>query len=290
MSADPSPVPVRSGRTSVRIVALCLAAVVVAWGSAAVVGWAALATVPGQFLDEQALRAARRLTFLGDRSLQVLDTLPLIGAAIGAVALVVLSVRARSVRAAVVGLAVAAAAAGSVQVLKRLVIHKPDLDVQEVALNSFPSGHTTIAAVAGMVLVLAVPAAARSAVGLFAAVYTAAAGASTVVNGWHRPSDVIAAVFITAGWAMLGSLVLRLGVGLHHEAAGAPDTSVTARPGVAGTIGLVGGAGCVLAAGAAALPALAGWSLVWALLSGMATVLGACLLSYAVLAALTRHG
>lgn len=289
MSADLTPAPARSGRSSPGIIVLALAAVAFAWGSAAVVGWAALATVPGQFLDEQALRGAQQLSFLGDRTLQVLDTLPLIGAVVGALALVVLSVRARSVRAAVVGLGVATAAAVSVQVLKRLVIDKPDLDVQEVALNSFPSGHTAIAAVAGMVLVLAVPAAARAPVGLFAACYTAAAGASTVVNGWHRPSDVIAAVFITAGWAMLGSLLLRLG-GLHAADREPERPPLLARPGPSGTVGLVGGVVCVLVAGAAAVPALAGWSLAWALVSGMATVLGACLLSYAILAALTRHG
>ena len=286
MSADSLPAPPRPGRTDVRAVAAALAAVAFAWGAAAVVGWAALGTVPGQYLDEQALQAAQQLTFLGSRTLQVLDTLPAIGAGLGVLALTVLSVRARSVHAAVVGVGVAVAAAVSVQVLKRLVIDKPDLAVQEVALNSFPSGHTAMAAVAGMVLVLAVPAPARAPVGLTAALYTAVAGASTVINGWHRPSDVIAAVFITAGWAMLGSLALRLHGGPEAPAA-APRPGY--RLGFAGTVGLVAGAACVLLAAASALPALADWGLGWALVSGMATVLGACLLSYTVLAALTQH-
>ena len=283
MSADSLPVPLRPGRSDVAALAAALTAVAFAWGAAAVVGWAALGTVPGQYLDEQALRAAQQLTLLGNRTRQVLDTLPAVGAGLGALALTVLSVRARSVYAAVVGMGVAAAAAVSVQVLKRLVIDKPDLAVQEVTLNSFPSGHTAIAAVAGMVLVLAVPAPARAPVGLTAALDTAVAGASTVINGWHRPSDVIAAVFITAGWAMLGSLVLRL-----HGGPEAPPRP-RQRLGRSGTAGLLAGAACVLLAAASAVPALADRGLGWALVSGMATVLGACLLSYTVLAALTRH-
>lgn len=285
MSLAPSPAATSPGRNRAAAVAFTLAAVAFAWSSAAVVGWASLTTVPGQYLDEQAMRGAGQLTELGERTRQVLDTLPWIGAAIGALAVAVLSVRARSIRAAVVGIGVAAASALSVQVLKRLVIDKPDLSVQEVALNSFPSGHTTMAAVAGMVLVLAVPRGARVPVGLAAALYTALAGASTVVNGWHRPSDVVAAVFITAGWAMLGSLVLRLGAGLDREGGGRRGRVL----GTAGAAGLLAGAGSVLLAGAAALPALAGWALAWGLVSGIAAILGACLLSFVALAVLTRH-
>lgn len=283
MSHDPAPATSRANRPRAVTVLVALTAVAFAWASAAVVGWAALTTVPGQYLDEQSLRAAQSLVPFGQGALQVLDTLPWIGAGIGAVAVVVLSIRARSMRAAVVGVGVALAAGVSVQLLKRLVIDKPDLSVQEVALNSFPSGHTTMAAVAGMVLVLAVPAVGRVPVGLFAGLYTAVAGASTVVNGWHRPSDVIAAVFITAGWAMLGGLVLRLGAGLDRTAGQVPVL------GTLGRTGLVAGGGCVLLAAAASVPALAGWHLGWALVAGMATILGACLLSFLVLAALTRH-
>ncbi|SDB84286.1 PAP2 superfamily protein [Raineyella antarctica] len=280
MAPDSSPAPTTAlWRPLVRT----LLAVVLAWGAAAVVGWVALGTVPGQYLDERALRGGQALTFLGPRTRQVLDTLPAVGAAVGGLALVVMSVRARSLRAAVVGLGVALGATVSVQVLKRLVIDKPDLNVQAAALNSFPSGHTTMAAVAGMVLVLAIPAGARARVGLLAALYTALAGASTVVNGWHRPSDVVAAVFITAGWAMIGSLVLHTTTGPEQpRASGTGETSAVA-------LGLVAGGACVLLAGAAAVPTLAGVGLAWGLVSGMATVLGACLLSYATLAALARH-
>ena len=81
------------------------------------------------------------------------------------------------------------------QLLKHLVLQRPD-----GALNTLPSGHTTVAASVSVALLLVVPRSARPAVALLGAVYTGATGISTMIGQWHRPSDVIAAVLVVGAF------------------------------------------------------------------------------------------
>lgn len=88
------------------------------------------------------------------------------------------------------------------QLLKKYVLHRPDLGFDSWG-NSLPSGHTTVAASVSVAVVLAVPRRLRPVVALFGAAYTAATGISTLVGQWHRPSDVIAAVLVVLAWSAL---------------------------------------------------------------------------------------
>lgn len=39
--------------------------------------------------------------------------------------------------------------------------------------------------------------------------FTVAAGYSTVVNGWHRPADVVTSILLTGLWGVIGLVILR---------------------------------------------------------------------------------
>ncbi|MCV2394922.1 phosphatase PAP2 family protein [Actinotalea sp. M2MS4P-6] len=93
------------------------------------------------------------------------------------------------------------------QVLKNYLV-RPDLGLDDRIANSLPSGHTTVAASAAAALVLAVPRRYRALAATVGAVYTAATGISTLIGGWHRPSDVVAALGVVMAWA---GLVLAFG-------------------------------------------------------------------------------
>lgn len=143
------------------------------------------------------------------------------------------------------------------QVLKKFVLHRPDLGYDAWG-NSLPSGHTTVAASVSVALVLAVPRRVRPVVALFGAAYTAATGISTLVGQWHRPSDVIAAMLVVLAWGALACAV-------SSESAldplpGAPSGSGSdgARPGHSSSTSLVVS---LLAVVGIAAGAVAAWAL-----------------------------
>lgn len=88
------------------------------------------------------------------------------------------------------------------QVLKQFLV-RPDLGLSDRIANSLPSGHTAVAASAAAALVLAVPRRFRGLAAVTGAVYTATTGVSTLIGGWHRPSDVVAAIAVVLAWAGL---------------------------------------------------------------------------------------
>lgn len=88
------------------------------------------------------------------------------------------------------------------QLLKKVVLERPDLGYDAWG-NSLPSGHTTVAASVSVAVVLAVPRRIRPLVALCGAAYTVATGISTLVGQWHRPSDVIAAMLVVLAWGAL---------------------------------------------------------------------------------------
>lgn len=89
------------------------------------------------------------------------------------------------------------------QVLKHLVVTRevlgPGIDITP---NSFPSGHTTLAASTAIALVL-VSGRARGPVAVLGVLWTAGAGVGTLTLGWHRASDVAGAIVVVAAWTFL---------------------------------------------------------------------------------------
>lgn len=169
--------------------------------------WFVLRTERGQDLDEAAMQSvvAGRETHL-----TVLSLLGYVSiGAIIAVALicVVLAVSRGRLAAAVAALAVLAGANVSTQLLKHSVLERVEGFV--IAPNSFPSGHTTAVATGVGALLLAAPRALRPLVVLGGAFATTMTGASTVVAGWHRPSDVVGAVLVALAWTTAAALLVR---------------------------------------------------------------------------------
>lgn len=92
------------------------------------------------------------------------------------------------------------------QLLKHYVLWREGLATYGTP-NSLPSGHVTAAATAAVALTIVVPARWRGATAWIGAAWTALMGLSVVVNEWHRPSDVVAAVGVVSCYALLLSPV-----------------------------------------------------------------------------------
>jgi membrane-associated phospholipid phosphatase len=85
------------------------------------------------------------------------------------------------------------------QVLKDHVFERPDL-LALGAPNSLPSGHTTVVASVMLGLLLIVPSAWRRPVAVAGTTATLLVGVATIVAGWHRLSDVAAALLVSLAW------------------------------------------------------------------------------------------
>ena len=167
-------------------------------------------TATGQQVDEQAYTEyAHQFKSYRGPTLTALDSLPAVVGVIAVLGLVAVLIWKHRFLPSLIGVLVAAAAVTSTYLLKHYLIVKPDLGVQEALSNSAPSGHTTFAAAAGAALFLAAPRFLRPTVALCAAFATCLTGASTIINGWHRPADVVTAILVTAIWTVVGMGVLR---------------------------------------------------------------------------------
>lgn len=167
----------------------------------------ALGSSRGQSWDESAMN-----TVVGGRDtrLAVLSLLGYVG--IGAIVAVVLACAVVAVLRGRIALAVGAiiVIAGAnitTQVLKNSVLDRADFGLG--TLNSLPSGHTTIVASAVGACLLVAPRVWKPVLALAGGFATTLTGASTIVAGWHRPSDVVAALAVCLVWTAGVALLLR---------------------------------------------------------------------------------
>lgn len=86
----------------------------------------------------------------------------------------------------------------------------PDLTflVDNAGANTFPSGHATIATALGMGLILVASPRWRPWVAAAVFVFTSLMACSTVIAGWHRPSDAIGGMAFATAWMALGGWLL----------------------------------------------------------------------------------
>lgn len=111
------------------------------------------------------------------------------------------------------------------QVLKRLVLPRPDLlpaDLREGG-PSFPSGHSTVAMSLALAFVLVVPRSVRTLAAAAGLVYAVGVGVAVIVAGWHRPSDAYGAYLVAFAWACLVAAVLVEERGLGPRPVSEPD-------------------------------------------------------------------
>lgn len=265
-AARPGPGGLARPLLSLLAALVCVAAVVM-------LARTAVGTASGQRLDQLTLSGASahqgRLSQYAELAVGTVS-LPVISALL-ALALVLVLVRRRfALLLPLAGLVLGANL--TTQVVKHLLVTREALGPGiEITPNSFPSGHTTLAATAMIALVLAAGRA-RAVLAPLGVLWTTAAGIGTLVVGWHRPSDVVGAIAVAAAWTFLVLAVdglhtrrrnaraaARTGRGRRRR--GAPGADATGRGrasraerAVALLLGLVGLAG--LALGAAALSAL----------------------------------
>lgn len=91
---------------------------------------------------------------------------------------------------------------------------KPTLDRPEYGAvtaygNSWPSGHTTVAAAVALCALLVTAPRWRAAVALLGTAYVVLTGWGTVLADWHRPSDVVGAIMVAGSWYALVEAVRR---------------------------------------------------------------------------------
>ncbi|MEE8737227.1 phosphatase PAP2 family protein [Bifidobacterium subtile] len=105
--------------------------------------------------------------------------------------------------------------------------------------NSAPSGHTLLAAAAGVLLLIAVGRAWRALVALVASIYAVLVGLSVIVGGWHRPTDVAMAILLIGAVTLL-ALVFTGKSGMDEPGRRASSPSVQIVASVMITLGVLG--------------------------------------------------
>jgi membrane-associated phospholipid phosphatase len=168
-------------------------------------------TPTGQRWDDAALSGRANASPEALRTAEVgLDqiTVTTLGVAI-AVLLLIALVRGR----VLLGLGAASLVVGSLviaEVLKRAVLERPALveSSADLAHNSFPSGHTTIAVSLMLAMTMVVPYGLRPWAALLTAAWGVGISGYTVTAGWHRPSDAIGAALLAVGVACAVMAVL----------------------------------------------------------------------------------
>ncbi|PWD50662.1 phosphoesterase PA-phosphatase [Serinibacter arcticus] len=196
-----APRPVNTQRATRWVWALLGA--IVAGAAAAGLARSFVQTTTGLWVDEIAFTGSERgrdqLEPVSHLVLSVVGVPFLVGAMVVAVAVSLLRRQWGDAARAVL---IVVGANLTTQVLKEL-IDRPDVDGMASLANSLPSGHTTVAASVAAVALLVAPRPARPLVAILGATYTAATAVATMSLGWHRPSDVIAAIAVVTAWTLL---------------------------------------------------------------------------------------
>lgn len=193
---------------------LFLAAALVSGLGVAGTYWFFVRTTTGQYIDESALDEAVAIYGKAAKAaLGFLDALPTIAVVVGLGGLAYAAIVKRRWQAALIAFVAAGLANLLTQILKAYVFTRPFTGIQTLMENSLPSGHTTAAASAAGAIFLVSSPAWRPFVGFVGTTFAVAAGGATLVNQWHRPADVIAALLVVAAcMAPAGWLVLRTGL------------------------------------------------------------------------------
>jgi len=167
-------------------------------------------THTGQRIDEAALHGRLASVRARDAANQLLTTISVGSLAVVLVVLAAQALLRRRVALAIVAVVVVLGAVMLTEVLKHVVLVRPDLVSSPIDRNSFPSGHTTTAFAVGIAATLAAPPRWRRAAAAGALLYGVAIGIATIAAGWHRPSDVAGAMLVVTGWAAAVVLAVAL--------------------------------------------------------------------------------
>ena len=163
------------------------------------------------------------------------------------------------------------------------------INTDSPAANSAPSGHTMLAAACAVILLLAVPRAARALAGIIGVIWSWTVGVSVIYGQWHRPSDVAMSILLVAGLALI-VLVFTRTSGMDEPGSRVSSVSVQ----IVGSVLIAGGL-LLLAYSAYVIwqvvPGLnisASWAVSGSIVSAIVGVAGVAALTFGLLLAL-RH-
>jgi membrane-associated phospholipid phosphatase len=180
-------------------------------------------TYMGQVVDELAFEGAAAsrdsvVTF----ARHFLDVLPVVALGAGfLITLAIVLVR-HNWRVFIVAVIAVIGANGSTQLLKFALLSRPHTGATFDLSNSFPSGHTTVAASAALAVFLVSSPRLRPVAAVLGSIFAIVAGTFTLISQWHRPSDVIAGFLVVGFWACLAGCALAWG---HTATTRAPARS-----------------------------------------------------------------
>ena len=163
------------------------------------------------------------------------------------------------------------------------------INTDSPAANSAPSGHTMLADACAVILLLAVPRAARALAGIIGVIWSWTVGVSVIYGQWHRPSDVAMSILLVAGLALI-VLVFTRTSGMDEPGSRVSSVSVQ----IVGSVLITGGL-LLLAYSAYVIwqvvPGLnisASWAVSGSIVSAIVGVAGVATLTFGLLLAL-RH-
>ena len=176
----------------------------------------AVRTVRGQALEITALNGrAVQPGKLGVAAQGLLGTVSIASLAVLMALVLAVALVRRHVRLAAVVAVVVGGSIVTTEVLKLKILTRPGLITYgdtTAPFNTLPSGHTTVSMCVVIALVLVVPRRLQGIVALVGAPYAIGIGIGTVIEGWHRPSDVMAGCLVVGAWTFAG-LALLDGIG-----------------------------------------------------------------------------
>jgi membrane-associated phospholipid phosphatase len=163
--------------------------------------WTALRTTTGQWVDESLM-----VTIEGASPsvMRVLGYVSMGSAALALAGCITVALLHRGFAIATAASLLVVGASLSAQVIKA-VLERPDVGIDTLLHNSLPSGHTTVVAAIGLAALLASPGGLRGPLASLVAGATTLTGVSTILAGWHRPADVVTAVFVALVWGALAA-------------------------------------------------------------------------------------
>ncbi|MCU1364794.1 MAG: phosphoesterase PA-phosphatase related protein [Ilumatobacteraceae bacterium] len=161
----------------------------------------AIRTHLGQRIDAVAFQRRSTVTAaMTRRTDRLLGTVSVASLAGFGTAIVLIALARRRIALAVATGVAMAGAVVTTEVLKKLVLTRPDLGFGGVGYNTFPSGHATIGMTLSLGAVMVAPVSLRRPALLIAALTSTAFGTAVLSSGWHRPSDTIGAYFVSLAW------------------------------------------------------------------------------------------
>ena len=180
-------------------------------------------TAAGRGLDERIFNAAPRGHSVWFRLSGGLLGSEIVLAAAGVSLTVVLGLRRHRSRQMVVGLGSAVMSVVMAELLKHVLLSRPSAGAPAAVSNSFPSGHTVVAAAVVVAVWFVAGQRWRPTVVVVGGLVSLLVGFVTVVQQWHRPSDVVSAYALVAACACAAGAVL-------VRSSGRPGSPVNGRP------------------------------------------------------------